>query len=362
MQLSRRHLNRILLERQLLLERSALGPIEVVEHLVGMQAQSPSSPYLALWSRIAGFAPDALGQAICDRRAVRIALQRSTIHLVSAADCLALRPVLQRVLTTSLGGNFRRRLEGVDPAELAAAGRALVDAEPRTFAALGGLLTERWPHHDPQALAMGVRAGVALVQVPPRGVWGASGQARHTSAEAWLGRPLATSTAADALVLRYLRAFGPASIKDVQVWSGLTRLREVADRLRPRLRSFTDEAGTELLDVLDGPLPDADRPAPVRFLPDYDNILLSHADRARVIDPAHRPLIFSGNGVYATVLVDGFAAARWRLARRKQTATITVEPFAALRPRDRRAVADEGMLLLAMLAPGDVHDLRFDAG
>ena len=363
MPLSRRDLNRTLLERQLLLQRSSRSVPEVIEHLVGMQSQTPVSPYIALWARLADFRPQQLGELIESRQAVRIALQRSTIHLVSSADCLALRPVLQRVIERSLSANFRRGLEGVDPRQLEAAGRAFVDSQPRTFAELGSLLAESWPGHDPRALAMGVRASVALVQVPPRGVWGKSGAARHTSAEAWLGRPLATETAEDDLVLRYLRAFGPASVKDIQVWSGLTRLRAVIDRLRPSLRSFTDEHGVELLDVPDAPLGDPDRAAPVRLLPDYDNLLLSHADRSRVIAAEHRPLIFSGNGVYPTVLVDGFAAARWRLTRKGDTATITIEPFTRLRAADRSAVEEESTQLLARTDPeASRHRVVFSDG
>ncbi len=361
MQLSRRQLNRALLARQMLMERTAAPLPQTIERLVGLQSQTPNSPYVALWSRVADFSPLTLGQLISDRRAVRIALQRSTIHLVSAADCLALRPVLQRVIARSLSGNYRRQLEGVDTTRLEAAGRALVDDQPRTFAELGELLSPRFGGRDPQALAMGVRAAVALVQVPPRGVWGESGLARHTSAEAWLGHPLGTDTTADELLLRYLRAFGPATVKDAQTWSGLTRLNEVAARLRPQLRSFTDQHGAQLWDVPDGLMPDADRPVPVRFLPDYDNLLLSHADRTRVIAAEHRPLIFSGNGISATVLVDGFAAARWRLDRGPRSATLVIQPFAKLTTTDRTAIAEEAMRLLELLAPDSETDVAFAA-
>ena len=354
-QLSRRQLNRALLARQMLLERTPAALTDVIERLVGLQSQTPNSPYVALWSRVADFSPQALGQLISDRRTVRIALQRSTIHLVSAADCLALRPVLQPVITRSLSGNYRHQLEGVDIALLEAAGRKLVDEQPRTFAELGALLSPHFSGRDPQALAMGVRAAVALVQVPPRGVWGQSGLARHTSAEAWLGRLLGTDATADELVLRYLRAFGPATVRDAQTWSGLTRLNEVIARLRPQLRSFTDEHGAHLWDVHDGLMPDADSPAPVRFLPDYDNVLLSHADRTRVIAAEHRPLIFSGNGVHATVLVDGFAAARWSVDRGTPT-TLVIQPFARLTAADRGAIAEEAVGLLELLAPDSPTD------
>ena len=360
-QLSRRQLNRALMARQMLLERSAAPLNETIERLVGLQSQTPNSPYVALWSRVADFSPQALGELISDRRTVRIALQRSTIHLVSAADCLALRPVLQPAITRSLSGNYRRQLEGVDIALLEAAGRELVDEQPRTFAELGALLSPRFGGRDPQALAMGVRAAVALVQVPPRGVWGESGLARHISAEAWLGRPLSSAATADELVLRYLRAFGPATVKDAQTWSGLTRLNEVVVRLGPQLRSFTDEHDAQLWDVQEGLLPDADCPAAVRFLPDYDNVLLSHADRSRVIAAEHRPLIFSGNGVYATVLVDGFAAARWSLDRGTATTTLVIQPFAKLAAADRGAIAAEGARLLELLAPDAHTDVHFSA-
>ncbi len=198
---------------------------------------------------------------------------------------------------------------------------------------------------------MGVRTYVPLVQVPPRGVWGRSGPAAHTSAEAWIGEPLAASSDPGEAVLRYLAAFGPASAKDIQTWSGLTGIRAVIEQLAPRLRGFTDEHGVQLWDVLDAPLPEADSGIPPRFVPDYDNVLLSHADRARVIAAEHRPLIFSGNGVFATVLVDGFAAATWKLERGKEETAIVVTPFTRLRAADRSAVEQEGTRLLAFLAP-----------
>jgi hypothetical protein len=264
------------------------------------------------------------------------------------------------MIERSLNGNFRRQLEGVDRAALAQAGRELVEEEPRTFAELGVLLGERWPDHDPQALAMGVRTMVALVQVPPRGVWGMSGQARHTSAEAWLGRPLERAAEPDEMVLRYLRAFGPASVKDVQVWSGLTRIREVIGRLEPQLRCFADEDGVELWDVLDAPIAEGDEPAPARFLPDYDNIFLSHADRSRVIATEHRPLIFGRNGVFPSVLVDGFAAATWTAERGNDRVTIVVRPFAKLSKRTVAEVTAEAHAAAGFLGDGSQSDVRFE--
>ena len=236
--LSRQALNRALLERQMLLRRApAAGPadgragprvVETVEHLLGLQAQAPFPPYYGLWSRLADFQPDELARLITGRQMVRIALMRGTIHLVSARDCLTLRPLIQPVLDRALAATFGRQLAGVDTQALAAAGRALAEQAPRTFGELGALLAPRWPGHPPAALAQGVRGLVPLVQVPPRAVWGAAGQARHVPAESWLGRPLDRGASLDGLILRYLAAFGPASVRDVQAWSGLTGLREVA--------------------------------------------------------------------------------------------------------------------------------------
>src|SRR5262249_16071914 len=256
--LNQRALNRALLARQMLLCPAPLpaGPgragavIGMVEHLAGLQAQAPFPPYFGLWSRLAGFQPADLAELLVGRQVVRIPLMPSTIHLspaplplVSARDCLTFRPLAQPVLDRSLPAIFGKQFAGLDAGALAEAGRALVDAEPRTFSELGNLLAPDWPGHASTALAQGIRVLVPLVQVPPRAVWGAAGQARHTSTEAWLGRPLDPSPSVDVLVTRYLAAFGPATVADVQAWSGLTRLGEVADRLRPGLRAFRDEQG-----------------------------------------------------------------------------------------------------------------------
>ncbi|HSS51974.1 MAG TPA: winged helix DNA-binding domain-containing protein [Thermoanaerobaculia bacterium] len=354
--LGQRALNRALLERQMLLRRATLPISEAVEHLVGLQAQSPSAPYIGLWSRLDGFRFDDLAGLIERRALVRIALMRSTIHLVTAADCLALRPVIQSVLDRGLKGTYGRRLQGVDAGRLAAAGRALVEERPLIGSELGQLLQEQWPHHDADALANAVRAWVPLVQVPPRGIWGASGQATHTSAEAWLGRTLAADRRPDEMIQRYLASFGPATLKDMQVWSGLTGLREAVERLRPVLVTFRDEKGAELFDLPDAPRPDPSLLAPPRFLPEYDNLLLSHADRTRVIADEHRPVVFTKG----TVLLDGFVRGIWKLDRNRDAAHLIVEPFKRLSTPDRTALADEGARLLNAAAPdAQDRDVRF---
>jgi hypothetical protein len=350
----------------MMLRRRTLSAEEAIEHLVGLQAQAPNPPYVGLWTRLEGFHPDQLARLILERRAVRVALMRNTVHLVSARDCLKLRPLVQPVIDRGLYANRANRagVEGVDVEALSAAGRALLEKRPRTAGELGVLLRERWPESDPASLARAVRHLVPLVQVPPRGVWGMSGQTTHTTAEAWLGRPLDPDPSPEEMVVRYLGAFGPAGVKDAQTWSGLTRLGEVVDRLRPRLSTFRDERGRELFDLPDAPRPDPDTPAPPRFLPEFDNLILSHADRTRVIADDYRKTIASRNGmVPATFLVDGFVRGTWKTQRTRGKATLVIEPFEALSGNDRDALAEEGERLLRFMAQpqgAEPYEIRID--
>jgi hypothetical protein len=357
-----RALNSATLERQMLLRRQRLSAEEAIEHLVGMQAQAPAPPYVGLWTRLEDFHPDELARLILNRRAVRVALMRNTVHLVSARDCLTLRPLVQPVIDRGLYGN-RAGIEGVDLEALSAAGRALLEEMPRTAKELGVLLREQWPERDPASLARAVRHLVPLVQVPPRGVWGRSGQTTHTTAEAWLGRPLDPNPSPEEMVVRYLGAFGPATVNDVQTWSGLTRLREVVERFRPRLLSFHNEHGGEMFDLPDAPRPDPDVPAPPRFLPEFDNLILSHADRTRVIADEYRKAIASKNGmVPATFLVDGFVRGTWKTERARGKATLVIEPFEALAKKDRGALAEEGERLIRFMAKpedSEAFEVRF---
>jgi hypothetical protein len=351
--LGRRARNRALLERQLLLRRVRRPAAEVVEHLVGLQAQEPRDPYVALWTRLEGFDPDELGGQVAGRQMVRGPLMRTTLHLVSARDCLTLAPLLRPVLERNYwtGSPFGRKVKGVDVDAVLAAGRALLDERPRTNAQLRAFMAERWPAYDATSLAYAVHHLVPVVQVPPRGVWGQKGLPTWATAEHWLGRPLDPAPSIDQVVLRYLAAFGPASTMDLQAWSGLTRLREVTDRLRPRLEVFRSEAGRELFDLPDAPRPDPDTPAPVRFLPQYDNVALSHADRSHLAGdgPARWP---TDDLHWSAVLVDGFVAGAWRLAREGKAATLTVRLFRAPGGQAEAEVASEGERLLGFLAPG----------
>src|ERR687898_1300880 len=356
-----RELNRAALERQMLLRRRKLSAVEAIEHLVGMQAQAPAPPYVGLWTRLEDFRPDELGRLILERRAVRIALMRNTVHLVSARDCLALRPLVQPVLDRTLFSTRANRahLEGVDTEALVAAGWALLEERPRTAKELGEQLQEQWPERDPAALARAIRHLLPLVQVPPRGVWGKSGPAAHTTAESWLGSPLDPAPSIEDVVLRYLGAFGPATVKDVQTWSGLTRLGEVVERLRPRLRTFRDERGRELFDLPDAPMPDPDTPAPSRFLPEFDNLILSHADRTRFIAEEYRKALASRNGmVPAAFLTGGFVQGTWKTERSRGRASLEIKPFEPLAKEDRDALAEEGEILLRFTGAED-FEIRF---
>lgn len=354
--LTTRVLNRTTLERQLLLRRHDLRPEQAIEHLVGLQAQATNSPYVALWSRLADFRHDQLSDLLLDRAAVRTHLMRGTLHLVTARDCYALRPVLQPLYDRTALNYDRQALAGVDLAELAKAGRALVDEQPRTTAQLGALLHERWPDCPASALGSVIPHLVPTVHVPPRGLWGRSGQPLNTSVANWLGDEMPAEGALDEVVLRYLAVFGPATVADVAAWSKLTGLREPVERLRPRLRVFTDESGRELFDVADGLIADPDVPAPPRFLPEFDNVLLSHADRTRIMSDEHRARWGNvKNGVFpASFLVNGFLRGTWRLEKE----ALVVNPYTKLSKKDTSAVEREALRLLDFLAPGTALDVR----
>ncbi|MFI1101945.1 winged helix DNA-binding domain-containing protein [Streptomyces melanogenes] len=357
--LTPRALNRATLDRQHLLRRTdALGPKDAVAHLVGLQAQNVKPPYFALWARLDGFRPEQLSALIEARELVRIVTLRSTIHLHTADDVLTLRPLVQAARDRELK-QFRGRLEGVDLERLGATVRALVEERPYTMKEIRDVLGEEWPGAEPQALSIAARCVLPLVQVTPRGLWRRSGQVALTTAEHWLGRAPGPVPAPDDTVLRYLAAFGPASVKDMQTWAGLTRLGEVFERLRPVLVTFRDQNGVELFDLPDAPRPDEDTPAPPRFLPEFDNLLLSHADRTRVIPAEHWGRSWKGNQAFCTLLVDGFLAGVWRLEEGNEHAVLTVQPFGSLGRARRDEVAAEGERLLTEMTSATSYDVRF---
>ena len=344
-----RGLNRATLARQWLLDRRPAPVDAALTHLVGLQAQEPLEPYAGLWSRTAGFTPDLLATALQDRTVVRTLLMRRTIHLVTAADCLDLRGLFAPMLVARMLATLRRSLGDVDVTALARVGAPHFGDAPRTLGEVGRLVGDRFPGVEPRVLGDALSTLVPLVQVPPRGIWGQRGAARNLTVRAWLGSdPADPAPAADALVLRYLAAYGPAATADLRSWSGLTGLPAVVDRLRPRLRTFRDERGRELLDLPDAPLPDPDTPAPVRFLPAFDNAVLGYDDRSRIIDAEHRGLSVTGARF---VLVDGRVAATWTTDREPGSA-MTVAPLRPFTGTERAEVVEEAERLQDFLSDG----------
>lgn len=359
--LSQRQLNRTLLARQHLLERSALPVGEMIAHLAGMQSQVPTDPYTALWTRLRDFDPGALSTLMLERDAVRASLMRGTIHLVTRDDYLRFQPVMMPLHERAIRSLATTRdVPAADVPAILAAGEEALHQAPMTSKALGIALHERIPAHPPGSLAAVCRFGLALVQSTPRGVWGKPHQPTWALASDWLGKPIPTDRAPDTVIRRYLAAFGPATVADIQAWSGLTGLRAAIDRLRPDLRVFRNERGQELLDVPGAPIIDADAPAPVRFLPEYDNALLSHRNREHIVDEERRKAIGSVNGRFAaTYLVDGFVAGTWKLEVTKASATLRLSPFEPHSRGVMEELEEEGRGLVRFLSEAESPQVIF---
>ncbi|GAA3206147.1 winged helix DNA-binding domain-containing protein [Actinocorallia longicatena] len=352
--LSDRALNRATLARQHLLKRSDLSAVEMVSHLGGMQAQAPLSPYVGLWTRLASFAPEDLAGPLLERRLVRAVLQRATVHLVTAEDALYLRPLVDRLLEARFDGHFRAAIEGLDRTAFRAAARELTAEAAYQRPALGRALADRFPGHDAEMLSYAAVYMTPLAQTTPRGVWGASTAAAPLiGLETWLGGPMEPDPSPGRLVLRHLGAFGPATVADVQLWCGLTRLKEVAERLD--LVRFRAADGRLLYDLPDAPRPPEDVPAPPRLLPEYDNLLLSHKDRSRVIPERRRVPLPPGHGASGgTFLLDGLWRGEWKFAA---DGAFELHPHVPLRPSDEEALTAEG-LALARWAGREVAEAR----
>jgi hypothetical protein len=359
--LDHRALNRATLARQHLLERAALTPEDMVRHLVALQAQEPQDWYVTLWTRLHRFDPVAAGRRLEEKGLVRLTLLRGTVHLVTADDAPVLRRFAQPVIDRYARGSYARGLGNADLDELAVEVRQLT-ARPVPMNEMLDALHRRWPSADRQALSIAAKVVVPLVQAPPRGVWRRSGAVRLVALNRWLGRRLPEEVNAADLLKRYLAAYGPASVADAQAWSGLTRLREAFERLRPGLLTFRDPAGRELFDLPDAPRPPADTPAPPRFLAQYDNVLLAHADRTRFAREADRRAFTYVEGPYpSSLLVDGRYAGQWFLRREHDRATLTVRVPRPLSAKDESAVQREASSLLAFLVPEvPSPDVTFD--
>jgi hypothetical protein len=351
--LSVRQLNRATLARQLLLDRAELGVPQTLERLVGLQAQMAQPPYVGLWTRLSGFQRADLAALITDRRVVKATLMRSTLHLCTTEDYLHLRAVLQPVLTSAFMGIAKRRQgENLDIAQLIALAREFLTGGPRSFAEISDMLAERMPQYDVGLLRYGVRTHVPLIQVPTDTRWSYPGNPQFTPADDWLGQTIPTEGDLATLIRRYLAAFGPASVTDLQNWSGLSKLKDAVHALRAELVTYRDERKRELFDLPDQPLPDAETPAPPRFMPEFDNLLLGHDNRTRIIADEHKPRVYlPGLRVAATFLIDGFVAGIWQVAKKAGVAALTLEPFAPLSPAELSGLNDEGERLLRFIEP-----------
>ena len=347
-----RDLNRATLARQLLLERSPLSVDAALERLVALQAQLPSAPYVALWSRLAGFERAHLTDRLVDHSIVKATSMRATLHLLAANDHVRIRPTLEPLFEAALAAITKKRGVLVDRADLLAAARPFIDESARTFAEISAMLSARWPDHDVGAMRYTVRTQLPLVQVPRADGWGFPGNPTFALAETWLGGPIEAPPDPAALVRRYLAAFGPATVADIQSWTGLASLKDVVRSMGDELVTIKDDRKRTLFDLPDSPRPSADVPAPVRFLPEFDNVLSGHKDRLRFIADEHRPKVYlPALRVAPTILIDGFVAGVWKFESAKRSASLIVEPFGAITAETRRELLAEGEQLARFLDP-----------
>lgn len=359
--LTLRKLNRATLARQMLLQRESRSVPEAIERLVGLQAQLALPPYVGLWTRLNDFKREDLARLIEDRTVVKATLMRGTLHLFTAADYLRFRATLQRVLTGAYDAVIKQRKQGLDIDALVAQARQLIAEQPRSFAEITAFFTERYPDADVGAMRYAVRTHLPLIQVPVSTGWSYPGNPKFTLAESWLDQPIPEEDRLRELILRYLAAFAPARVTDIQTWLGLPKLKDAVEKLRPELVTYRDEQGVELFDLPDIVLPDADTPAPERFLPEFDNLLLSHSNRTRVVADEYRSKVFlSGLRIAATFLVDGFVAGVWKVEKSKGSAALVIEPFAPLAKSSRAALADEAERLIRFIeSSAKAYEVRF---
>lgn len=347
-----RELNRATLARQWLLERQPATPTAAVHQLAGMQAQVPKPPFIGLWTRLSTFVASDLAGPVHRRELVRATAMRGTLHLMTREHYVGLRASLQPMLTAGMRSVLRNRSEGLDLDVVLPAARTLLAERPMTFEEVRQALVERFPAANDRALGFAVRTHLPLVMVPTDGAWAFPATAAFTLAEPWLGEALQTDVDPAPLVRAYLAAFGPATVKDAQTWSGVGALKSTFDALRPELVTFRDERGRELFDLPDAPRPPAETPAPARFLPEYDNLVLGHDDRTRVVADAHRSFLVTKNlRIPATFLVDGVVAGTWTTTVKRGTATLLLTPFEPLSDPDREALAAEGDGLVRFAEP-----------
>ena len=347
--MSGRAVNRATLARQILLARESVPAVEVIGRLVGMQGQEAKHPYVGLWSRIDDFEESELDRAVQERDVVRGTMFRGTLHLVTAADYLRFRMTVAPVLEAGLKV-LGDRGTGLEPEKVVAAAEKLLAKEPLTFTEVRDALQQQFPDVNERALGFCTRMLVPLVVYPTDVRWSWAANSKFTPAEEWIGKKLQKRAYLKELITRYLQAFGPATPADFQTWSGLQKAKPVFDELE--LETFTDEAGKTLYDVPDAPRPDPDTAAPVRFLPEFDNVLLSHAKRERIIADEHKPAVFTKNlRVKATYTVDGLVAGLWTSEKKRGVGTLTLTPFGRTLKKTQAELEREASGLIRFLEP-----------
>ncbi|GLY96890.1 winged helix DNA-binding domain-containing protein [Actinoplanes sp. NBRC 103695] len=350
--LTDRRLNRATLHRQLLLERSAATtPLDVLRLLVGLQGQDPELPHIGLWNRLSSFRTEELDELLERRAVARGTLFRGTQHLLAADDYVWVRPLLQPLLGRMCTTLFNQWVPAAAHDELAAEAARLLDGVTLSRPELGRALRERWPEQEGVLLARAAQVALPIVHPYPDGTWGRRGPTPFALAEQWLGRPFATGVELRELVLRYLAGFGPASVRDMRAWSGLTRMKPVFEALRPELVTYRSEHGTELFDLPGRDLPEEDLPAPVRFLPGFDNVTFGYADRRRIIDDERRPVLVE----FAAFTVDGRVRGAWKI----RAGVLTIRPFTPLTKTELADVESEAEALRAFTG---ARELALSAG
>ncbi len=356
-----REINRATLARQLLLERSALPVAGAVERLVGLQAQLARAPFIGLWARLETVQRAVMAEQIASHALIKATMMRATLHLVSAADYAWLRATLEPALAAARDSIVKRRGGDFEIGAALAAVRPFIAEQPRCFAEITALFEALMPDVDVGSLRYTVRTTLPLVQVPDESAWSYPGKPKFALAESLLGGSVEAVPDFRELVWRYLAAFGPATISDLQTWSSLGKLKGDMAKLKPDLQVYRDEQGHELLDLPDVELPPEDVPAPARFLPEFDNLLLSHKDRRRVVADEYRKQVYlPGLRVAATILVDGFVRGAWMVEKKRGIATLSITPFAPLAARDRKAISDEGERLIRFVeADAKGYEVRF---
>lgn len=358
--LNHRDLNRATLARQMLLERSDMGIADAVAFLGGLQAQQSNDPYIALWSRLRGFRHEDLTKLITDRLLNRATSMRGTLHLHTTDDLIGLRGLVSPFLQQMWRSNFQTRFGGHDPKKVIAAGRKLLDKGPMSAGELNKALLTKFPGGEAIALSVLLQVHEILVQIPPTRIWRNNAAPILTRIENWVEPPYERPMTLRELTRRYIRAFGPVTAADMATWSRLTKIGAEFEAIRDELVVFEDVDGRTLYDFPDAPRPGGDTPAPVRFLPLYDNVYLGYDNRRRMLSEETAHLINMFQNFKPAVLIDGTCNAGWTISAKKGAAVLEIEPYRRLLKREVKELEAEGLAFLRFMhEDAESYDVRF---